>query len=335
MTPPDVEAPSDDEARLDVTPPSDDGNAEILAVIGGSGCYRLPELADVERVSVATPYGPPSDAIVRGRLGPHTLLFLPRHGAGHRLAPHTIPYRANVAALKQLGATQVLSLSAVGSLQDDIAPGDFVVVDQFIDFTKRRAATFFDAGAVAHVALADPVCPTLAARVAATMVDVLAEAATAPADPIVRPPRVHPRGTYLCIEGPQFSTRAESRLYRRWGVDVLGMTNLPEAKLAREAELPYATLGMVTDYDCWHHDRADVDVTAMIALLDAMVTRARAMVARVSRRLPDHRDSPAATALDGCVMTPWSSLTPERQKTLSWLLGPDGPRRRGRRQPRG
>src|SRR5580700_10296363 len=202
--------------------------AGVLGVIGGSGLYEIEGLVDVEEVRVDTPYGPPSDAIVRGRLGETTLLFLPRHGRGHRIAPHEIPFRANVCACKLLGATHLVSISAVGSMKEYILPGDFVVVDQFIDLTKRRASTFFEDGLVGHVGFADPVCANLAGTLGSA-----AERAGA---------RVHRGGTYVCIEGPQFSSRAESLLYRSWGVSVIGMTALPEAKLAREAELPYALL---------------------------------------------------------------------------------------------
>jgi len=294
---------------------------ETLAVIGGSGLYDVPGLHDVERVAVDTPYGPPSDEIVRGRIGERTLLFLPRHGRGHRLAPHVIPYRANVCALKMLGATQVVSVSAVGSMRESIAPGDLVVVDQFIDMTKRRVSSFFDGGATAHVSFADPVCPQLAASLHETTAAVLGDL------PEERRPKLHRGGTYVCMEGPQFSTRAESRLYRQWGVDVIGMTNLPEAKLAREAELPYATLALATDYDCWHESEEDVDVGAIIALLQKMVNEARDVVARLVETLPDHRQSPAARALDGCVMTRWDDMAIEARNDLSWLLGPQGPRR--------
>jgi len=294
---------------------------EVLAVIGGSGLYDVPGLREVERVAVETPYGAPSDEVVRGEVGGHPLLFLPRHGRGHRLAPHVIPYRANICALKKLGATQVLSVSAVGSMKEAIAPGDLVVVDQFIDMTKRRIASFFDGGATAHVSFADPVCANLAAALHATTSGVLAEV------PKDERPTLHEGGTYVCMEGPQFSTRAESTLYRSWGVDVIGMTNLPEAKLAREAELPYATLAMATDYDCWHDSADDVDVGTIIALLAKMVREAQEVVAKLIEALPDHRESAAAKALDGSVMTRWDDMSVQTQTELSWLLDPQGPRR--------
>ena len=208
---------------------------QTLAVIGGSGLYQMPGLTDVDEVRVETPWGEPSDAVIRGRLGGTALLFLPRHGRGHRVSPSNINYRANLWALKKLGATHVLSVSAVGSLREEIVPGHLVVVDQFIDRTRQRASTFFDEGVVAHVSVADPVCPLLARAVAARARSIGAT--------------VHEGGTYVCIEGPRFSTRAESHAWRAWNASVVGMTNVPEAFLARECELPYATLALATDYD--------------------------------------------------------------------------------------
>src|SRR5580658_2878819 len=241
---------------------------DTLAVIGGSGLYDFDGFTDVEEIAVETPFGPPSDRIVRGRLGETTLLFLPRHGRGHRLAPHEIPFRANVCALKMLGATHLVSVSAVGSMKEDIAPGDFVVVDQLIDLTRRRVSTFFEEGVVAHVGFADPVCHLLSDAVAQA-----SERAGA---------RVHQDGVYVCIEGPQFSTRAESNLYRSWGVSVIGMTALPEAQLAREAELPYALLALATDYDCWHSTEEDVSVEAVLAVVARNVERARAAITELA-----------------------------------------------------
>src|ERR1700753_2281131 len=225
----------------------------VLGVIGGSGLYDIEGLEGLQERRVETPYGPPSDVIVEGKLGGARVLFLPRHGRGHVHPPHLLNYRANICALKLLGATHLVSISAVGSMKEEIVPGHLVVVDQFIDLTKRRASTFFDDGLVAHVGFSDPVCPLLAAAPAGA-----AERAGA---------KVHRGGTYVCIEGPQFSTRAESNLYRSWGVDVIGMTAMPEAKLAREAELPYATIALATDYDCWHATEEVVTVEAVIAVL--------------------------------------------------------------------
>ena len=237
----------------------------MLAIVGGSGLYDLPGLTDTAWVTVDTPWGAASDQIFRGRLGTAQLAFLPRHGRGHRIPPSEVNYRANIAALKMLGATDVLSLSAVGGLRADLPPGTFVVVDQFIDRTHARANSFFGSGLVAHVSLADPVCSRLGTHVQR----VLAQQGV----PHVR------GGCYLCIEGPQFSTRAESALYRSWNASVVGMTNLPEARLAREAELCYASVAMVTDFDCWHPAHDAVTVDAIIHVLLANAAAARTLVA--------------------------------------------------------
>jgi 5'-methylthioadenosine phosphorylase len=281
--------------------------ARVLAVIGGSGLYDAPGITQVEEISVRTPYGPPSDTIVRGRMGDTTLLFLPRHGRGHRIAPHKIDFRANICAVKMLGATHLLSISAVGSMQEHIAPGDFVVVDQFIDLTKTRASTFFDDGIVAHVGFADPVCDKTSAALAGAAERVGA--------------RVHRGGTYVCIEGPQFSTRAESKLYRSWGVSVIGMTAMPEAKLAREAELPYALLALATDYDCWHATEGDVSVDAVLAVVARNVERARSTVVELAAMLPDPAESRATGALASAVMTAGDRIAPESRARLDWLVG--------------
>jgi 5'-methylthioadenosine phosphorylase len=283
------------------------GSQNVLAVIGGSGLYDIPGLTDVKEARVETPFGPPSDAIVEGRLGDTRLLFLPRHGRGHRIAPHRIDSRANVCALKKLGATHLVAISAVGSMRDDIAPGDFVVVDQFIDLTKGRASTFFDDGLVGHVGFADPVCADLAGALASA-----AERTGA---------RVHRGGTYVCIEGPQFSTRAESRLYRSWGVSVIGMTAMPEAKLAREAELPYALLALSTDYDCWHESEADVTLEAVLAVLGDNVAKARRTVGELAPSLPDPSKSRAAGALSAALMTARERIPPATIARLDWLVG--------------
>jgi 5'-methylthioadenosine phosphorylase len=279
----------------------------VLGVIGGSGLYEFEGFSDVEEVSVDTPFGSPSDRIVRGRLGDTTLLFLPRHGRGHRLAPHEIPFRANVCALKKLGATHLVSVSAVGSMKEEIAPGDFVVVDQLVDLTKRRVSTFFEEGIVAHVGLADPICQALSAAVAGA-----ANRAGA---------KVHSNGTYVCIEGPQFSTRAESNLYRSWGVSVIGMTALPEAKLAREAELPYALLALATDYDCWHATEEVVTVEAVVAIMKKNVALARRAIVELARSLPDPSKSPASKALSGALITSPDAIPAATRARLSWLIG--------------
>jgi 5'-methylthioadenosine phosphorylase len=279
----------------------------VLAVLGGSGMYEMQGLVDVEEIVVDTPFGPPSDAVVRGRLGETTLLFLPRHGRGHRIAPHQINARANVCALRTLGATHLVSVSAVGSMREGIAPGDFVVVDQFIDQTKKRASTFFEDGIVAHVSFADPVCAGLSKALAEA-----AERASA---------RVHRGGTYLCIEGPQFSSRAESLLYRSWGVSVIGMTAMPEAKLAREAELPFALLALATDYDSWHETEQEVTVEAILAVMAQNTATARRTLAELSGRLPDPTKSAAHGAARAAVVTATDRMAPAARARLDWLLG--------------
>lgn len=281
----------------------------VLAVVGGSGLYELEGLEDVEELHADTPFGPPSDRVVRGRLAGTTLLFLARHGRGHRIAPHCVNYRANVCALKMLGATHLLSVSAVGSMREEIVPGDFVVVDQFLDLTKKRIATFFDEGIVAHVAFADPVCAQLARA--------LAEAAERSGT------RVHRGGTYTCIEGPQFSTRAESRLYRSWGSSVIGMTAMPEAKLAREAELPYALLALATDYDCWRDAGPEVSVDAVLAVMQRNVARAARTIVELADKLPDPRESPATGALRKAVITNWGAIPASARARLDWLVSND------------
>ena len=279
----------------------------VLGVLGGSGIYEIEGLEVLGHRQVDTPWGAPSDDIVHGRLADRELLFLPRHGRGHRHAPHELNSRANIAALKALGATHLVSLSAVGSMRPEIKPGDVLVVDQFIDLTKKRINTFFESGLVAHVSMADPVCPLLSkalsqcARVAGAC--------------------VHVGGTYVCIEGPQFSTRAESQLYRSWGVSVIGMTALPEARLAREAELPYATLALVTDYDCWHETEEDVSVEGVLLVLRENAKLARNIVGELSKNLPDPRHSNAYRALAHAIITEESARTDAARERLRWLLG--------------
>jgi 5'-methylthioadenosine phosphorylase len=284
-----------------------------LAVIGGSGLYDIEGLTGTTTLTVDTPFGPPSDSIVKGQLGATTLLFLPRHGRGHRIPPHAINYRANICALRMAGATHLLTVSAVGSMKEHIVPGDLVVADQFIDLTKRRPSTFFDEGLVGHVSFADPVC----AELARTLADAAERAMLSTG--VAR--TVHRGGTYVCIEGPQFSTRAESALYRSWGVDVIGMTAMPEAKLAREAELPYAVLALATDYDCWHATAEPVTVEAVVATLGANVALARRTIAEACAKLPDAQKSNAAGALKNAVMTSPESISPEARKRLAWLVG--------------
>ncbi|UMA65432.1 S-methyl-5'-thioadenosine phosphorylase [Roseivivax marinus] len=281
-----------------------------LGIIGGSGVYDLDGLEDARWQEVETPWGPPSDAILTGRLGGRDMAFLPRHARGHRLTPSDVPYRANIDALKRLGVTEVVSVSACGSFREEMAPGDFVIVDQFIDRTFARAKSFFGPGCVAHVSLAHPTCARLS-RAAA-------EAARAAGV------TVHEGGTYLAMEGPQFSTRAESEMYRAWGCDVIGMTNMPEAKLAREAELCYASVAMVTDYDCWHDDHGAVDVATVVRTLTANAEAARGLVRGLPERLPA-RDAPCPEgcdrALDHAIITAADARDPELLARLDAVAG--------------
>ncbi|MFT5357345.1 MAG: 5'-methylthioadenosine phosphorylase [Polyangiales bacterium] len=280
----------------------------IVGIIGGSGLYEMEGLEDVKTHEVETTYGVPSDAIVSGTIGDTRLLFLPRHGRGHRIPPHQINYRANILALKMLGAEQLISVSAVGSMKETIAPGDMVIVDQFIDRTRGRSSTFFeDIGVVAHVEFAEPVDAALANALHKSAQEVGV--------------KVHKGGTYVCIEGPQFSTRAESNLYRSWNVDVIGMTNLPEARLAREAELPYATLALATDYDCWHTGHESVTVEAVMAVMAKNIAGARDIVRATAARLPDPAQSPASSAMQHGIMTARDQISPEAHTKLAPLVG--------------
>jgi 5'-methylthioadenosine phosphorylase len=289
-----------------------------LGVIGGSGLYEIDGLTGARWTRVETPWGDPSDELLVGELAGLKLVFLPRHGRGHRLPPTAVNARANIDALKQLGCTDVLSLSAVGSLREDLHPGDFVVVDQFIDRTFAREKSFFGAGLVAHVSMAHPTCPRLAA--------FAAQAAREAGATVVE------GGVYLAMEGPQFSTKAESKLYRSWGCDVIGMTNMPEAKLAREAELPYASVAMVTDYDCWHEEVAHVDVSQIVAVLGANAAKARALVAGLPARLGAVRpSSPIDFSLDNAIITPPHARDPAMIDKLQAVAG----RVLGRKNPTG
>jgi len=278
-----------------------------VGVIGGSGLYQIEGLTDVEELTLSTPFGAPSDAFVLGRLGDVRMVFLPRHGRGHVLPPSRINFRANIWGMKRLGVERILSLSAVGSMREDVAPGDFVVVDQFIDRTRHRADTFFDQDVVAHVMFADPVCEPLRR--------VLVQASG------IVGVRVHDGGTYLCMEGPQFSTRAESRLYRSWGVDVIGMTNLQEAKLAREAELHYATVAMATDYDCWHETHDDVTVEAILATMSHNVDNGRALIRAAVPLLGPTSGCGCGQALRDAIITDRARITPQARARLELLIG--------------
>jgi 5'-methylthioadenosine phosphorylase len=271
----------------------------VLGIVGGSGLYDLPGLEKAEWRRVASPWGEPSDQILFAELSGLPLRFLPRHGRGHRLSPSGINYRANIDAMKRAGVTDLVSVSACGSLKEELPPGHFVLVDQFIDRTFAREKSFFGNGLVAHVSCADPVSPALVDLVAAAARDEAIE---------------HTRGgTYLAMEGPQFSTRAESNLYRSWGCSVIGMTNMPEAKLAREAELCYATVAMVTDYDCWRHEGASVDITEIIRVLTENVGKAQRLIARLARDFPRrHPPCPIGsdTALDVAILTALETADP-------------------------
>ena len=276
-----------------------------IGVLGGSGLYEMEGLTRVQEVRVTTPFGRPSDSMIVGDLEGVRVAFLSRHGRGHRLSPSEINYRANIYALKKIGVERVISVSAVGSMKESLQPGEVVIPDQFVDQTKRRASTFFEGGIVAHVALADPFCPDVAKKLEGAVRD---SGGT-----------VHSGGTYLCIEGPQFSTRAESFLYRQWGIDVIGMTNLPEAKLAREAELCYATMALVTDYDCWHAAHEAVTVEGIIATLNRNVALSRLVIRTVLPSLMGARPCMCASALASAVIT--SKVAPGVRRRLHLLLG--------------
>ncbi|MEO8243918.1 MAG: S-methyl-5'-thioadenosine phosphorylase [bacterium] len=278
-----------------------------IGVIGGSGVYQLDALQDQEWITVETPWGAPSDAILSGTLNGTAMAFLPRHGRGHVHSPTSVPYRANIDALKRLGVTDILAVSAVGSLREDFKPGDFVLTDQYIDRTFAREKSFFGPGCVAHVSLAHPTCARLGAAVTKAAMGLT----------------LHPKATYLAMEGPQFSTQAESNLYRQWGADVIGMTGMPEAKLAREAEICYASVAMVTDYDCWHPDHDAVDVAQVIATLTANADNARQVVANLPAALtrPDPCPYGCDRALTYSLMTAPSHRDPAVLDKLDAVAG--------------
>ncbi|MBP2296977.1 S-methyl-5'-thioadenosine phosphorylase [Azospirillum rugosum] len=289
---------------------AESGTAPVLGVIGGSGVYDIDGLENKRWVKVETPFGDPSDELLTGELNGQKLVFLPRHGRGHRIPPSELNFRANIYALKALGVTEILSVSAVGSLKEHLPPGTFVVIDQFIDRTFARAKTFFGTGLVAHVALGHPVCGRLG--------DLIEEALVELRIPHQR------RGTYMVMEGPQFSTKAESELYRSWGCDVIGMTNMPEAKLAREAEMCYATVAMVTDFDCWHPDHDHVTVDAVIKVVIANADKARSLVKQLAPKLAVREglcEQGCHTALDNALMTAPDKRDPELVKKLGVIVG--------------
>jgi len=277
-----------------------------IGVIGGSGLYEMPGLEEIEEFDVQTPYGTPSDVIRVGRLTGRRVAFLARHGAGHRLLPTELNFRANIWAMKSLGVTRLLSASAVGSLREDVHPLDILLVDQFFDRTRSRISTFFGDGIVAHVEFADPVCAELVDAAYASARDTQLT--------------VHRGGTYVCMEGPQFSTRAESNAYRAMGFDVIGMTNLQEAKLAREAEMCFATIALVTDYDCWHEDES-VSVDVVVQRLKENAEAAARIVRGAIKRLPDERSCPCASAMQNAILTAPDQIGAEARRRLAPIVG--------------
>lgn len=278
-----------------------------IGVIGGSGLYEMEGLKVLEEKTVDTPFGKPSDAIIIGELNNQKIAFLPRHGRGHVISPSEINFRANIYALKLLGVERIFSVSAVGSMKEEIAPGDMVIVDQFIDRTRSRPYTFFEKGIVAHVSFADPVCPDLFKTAFSASQKVGA--------------KTHKGGTYVCIEGPMFSSRAESKLFRSWGVDVIGMTNLQEAKLAREAEICYVTIALSTDYDCWHESEEAVDVAMVIAIIQKNVATAKAIIREAVKNLPQSRNCFCCKALENAIMTDKKKIGPDVRKRLEAITG--------------
>jgi 5'-methylthioadenosine phosphorylase len=279
-----------------------------IGVIGGSGLYEIEGLTEITEVRLETPFGPPSDVYMTGILDGVKMVFLPRHGRGHRLLPSEVPYRANIYGMKTLGVQRIISVSAVGSMKEEIVPGHIVVPDQFFDRTQgRRASTFFGQGVTGHVQFADPVC----AELSRVLVDSGRQSGAT----------VHQGGTYLCIEGPNFSTRAESTIYRSWGVDVIGMTNIPEARLAREAEICYATVALATDYDCWHDSHEDVTVEAVLAIIKQNVAMARDIIKRAVRSLAAVPSCSCGEALQFAIMTDHQLIPEQTRKDLEPIIG--------------
>ncbi len=282
-----------------------------IGLIGGSGLYKMEELQEIEEIKIETPFGDPSDALITGKLDNIPVVFLARHGRNHHLSPSELPFRANIYALKKLGVEYIISASAVGSLKKKIKPLDMVIPDQFIDRTNGRIATFFGEGIVAHITFGDPICPHLA--------KVLADSIKSLELPEVK---LHFGGTYLCMEGPAFSTRSESNLYRSWGASVIGMTNLTEAKLAREAEIAYTTLALSTDYDCWHEDHDNVTVEMVVANLHKNASNAQKVIKETVRRLAENPpESAAHSALKNAILTPLDKVPTATKEKLALLLG--------------
>jgi 5'-methylthioadenosine phosphorylase len=279
---------------------------KIVGVLGGSGLYEMEGLDKIEIVSLKTPFGDPSDSFIVGRFAGVKVIFLPRHGRGHSIAPSFLNYRANIYGMKKLGVQWIIGVSAVGSMKESIHPGHMVIPDQFIDRTVGRPSTFFSDGLVGHVSFADPVCPVLS--------QILFESGKEAGATVQKD------GTYLCMEGPQFSTRAESRLYRSWGVDVIGMTNLPEAKLAREAEICYATIAFATDYDCWHDEAGDVSIGDVLRILAQSAKTAKNAIRRAVQMLPDQRTCVCATALEYALITDKAMIPEKTKKDLEPII---------------
>jgi len=278
-----------------------------IGVIGGTGLYDIEGLTDIEEVDITTPFGKPSDTIVVGRLEGVGVAFLPRHGRGHRISPTEVPSRANIYALKSLGVEHIIAINSAGSFKQEIKPGDLVIPDQLIDRTRQRVNSFFDEGIVAHIPFAEPFCPVLS--------QILYKAAQEAGA------SVHPKGTYVVMEGPAFSTRAESRLYRSWGADIIGMTALPEAKLAREAEICLAIIGCVTDYDSWHERNQPVTVDTILSIQCRNVDAARKIIKLAVSRIPEKRDCECATALKGAIVTSPELISAEHKKKLNLIIG--------------
>ncbi len=278
----------------------------VVGVIGGSGLYEMDGLEAIESIALETPFGAPSDSYLTGDLDGTRMVFLPRHGLGHLKNPTEINFRANIWGLKKLGVSRIISISAVGSMREDIEPGDFVLVDQFFDRTRHRVDTFFRDGVVAHVMFADPICEEVRQILLATAGEIGV--------------RCHDGGTYINMEGPQFSTRAESKIYRQWGVDVIGMTNLQEARLAREAEIGYSTVAMATDYDCWHETHDDVTVEAVLEIMHANVERARALIRAAAPRVAAMGACSCDTALQHAIMTARDRIPDEARTRLGLLI---------------
>lgn len=279
---------------------------KTIGVIGGSGLYEIEGLSDVKSVSIETPWGSPSSNLVTGTLGDTRMVFLPRHGAGHTISPSKINFRANIYAMKTMGVEWIISVSAVGSMKEEIEPGHILIPDQFIDNTKGRPSTFFDSDLVAHVSMAEPVCSVLS--------NCIKEASLGFAG------TVHSGGTYICIEGPQFSTRAESHLYREWGASVIGMTAMPEVRLAREAEICYSVIALSTDYDCWNEDHDDVKVSDVIEIMNKNVDAAKKILVAVVDTIPEERECPCVGALGCSIITPPECVSEETRKRLEPII---------------